>query len=212
MLTPVDPLFIYLWLLTKATQSGKSGDEWRFFDVDNIALESELDAESTAAFLAMKDLKERALKTLCEVRCVSDDVKVARIDPEAVQRWLKRKCGPERLPAALEASITGSDELKEQGKTREMMLLVSEYLSPSWTERLSASFDGFAKVVESERLVAKHAMAVVFDAPESYTQGIADPHSKPAKQPEARPKTAKEKQLEKAARKSKPITSFFQKK
>ncbi|KAJ2862595.1 hypothetical protein GGI22_002151 [Coemansia erecta] len=219
VLTPVDPLFIYLSLLTNASVSGDN--EWRFVDIDNMLLESHgsMDAESIRLFFAMQDVRARALEALCTVRHISSDTVVAKIDTDKVIAWLKRKCDPCKLPPALaEATVaslgaSAADGLAERAKTREMALLVSEYLPEYWTARLFAEYNGFDGVCSSEKVEAKRVQAMVFDSPDSYTQGIASPSNtaRQAKQQE-KPKTAKEKQLEKAAKKSKSITSFFQKK
>ncbi|KAJ2341021.1 hypothetical protein GGF43_006268 [Coemansia sp. RSA 2618] len=210
MLTPIDPLFIYLSLITNAS---RSGDELKFVDVDNLGLDSQ-DAQSTSVFLSMDAAKKRALSTLCEVRRISDSVCVAKVDPKKVLGWLKRKCVAERLPRVLENCADGvmDEELRVQTMTREMVLLVSEYLQPYWAEKLMGEYGGFARVCDSEKTAAKRATVPVFDSPDSYMPGVADPKNMPALVKQEKPKTAKERQLEKAAAKSKPITSFFQKK
>ncbi|KAJ2203574.1 hypothetical protein IW145_003983 [Coemansia sp. RSA 521] len=212
MLTPIDPLFIFLSLLTQASQSD---NEFKFIDVNSIGFESHVDTASVSAFLAMDAVQKKALATLCETRQISESVCVAKVDPDQVLTWLKHKCSSSRLPQELDVwqMETADETLKEQALVREMVLLVSEYLQPYWTERLLCEFDGFAQLCESEKkAAATHTAAVVFDSPDSYTPGVADPSTKlvPAKQ--VKPKTAKERQLERAAAKSKPIMSFFQKK
>ncbi|KAJ2005446.1 hypothetical protein GGI04_002239 [Coemansia thaxteri] len=225
LLTPIDPLFLYLALVTNMSMAGSEGD-WKFVDVDSLRLESHetMDAVSVGVLLDMATIKTRALAALCEVREITSDMQVAKIDTAKVIGWLKRKCDVSRFPKALESSVlnvsaTGvaaagvDSELVRQAKQREMALLVSEYLPQYWTARLFAEFGGFANASESEQTLVKRVQAVAFDAPESYMQGVANPSSGaklPAKQ--EKPKTAKEKQLEKAAKKAKPITSFFQKK
>ncbi|KAJ2527855.1 hypothetical protein EV175_007510, partial [Coemansia sp. RSA 1933] len=126
-----------------------------------------------------------------------------------VVAWLKRKCHPDRLPPALSEAIVTSldaaDELVEMARTREMALLVSEYLPEYWTARLFAEYGGFAAVSSSETIEARRAQTMVYDAPDSYMQGIASPSNatrlaKQQQQQQEKPKTAKEKQLEKAAK------------
>ncbi|KAJ1788809.1 hypothetical protein LPJ59_005469 [Coemansia sp. RSA 2399] len=219
VLTPVDPLFIYLSLLTSASVSGDN--EWKFVDIDNMLLESHgsMDAESIRLFFSMQDVRARALEALCAVRHISSDTVVAKIDTAKVVAWLKRKCDPCKLPPALaEATVaslgaSAADGLAERAKTREMALLVSEYLPEYWTAQLFAEYNGFDGVCSSEKVETKRVQAMVFDSPDSYAQGIASPSdaARQAKQQE-KPKPAKEKQLEKAAKMSKSITSFFQKK
>ncbi|KAJ1993501.1 hypothetical protein GGI25_002753 [Coemansia spiralis] len=217
ILTPVDPLFIYLALLTKASMSGD--DEWRFVDIDGMLLESHgnTDPESIRLLFSMKDSRKRALDALCVVRQISSDTQVVKLDVLKIIAWLKRKCDAARLPKTLSLAVVASlgvganDELIRQAETREMALLVSEYLSEYWTNRLFAEFDGFVRVCQNESSQTKLAQSMVFDLPESYTQGIATPNAaKTVKQ--EKPKTAKEKQMEIAAKKSKSITSFFKKK
>ncbi|KAJ2644536.1 hypothetical protein GGF44_000569 [Coemansia sp. RSA 1694] len=219
LLTPIDPLFVYLALIT--TMSMDSGDdEWKYVDVDSLRLETNdtMDAVSVTVLLSMSTVRTRALNALCDIRDVSSDMQVAKIDSAKVLAWLKRKCDPSRFPKALESSVVDaavavSAELAAQARQREMALLVSEYLSQHWTTRLFAEFGGFAQVSESEQLLVKRVQAVAFDSPDSYVQGVASPNagSKLAVKQE-KPKTAKEKQLEKAAQKAKSITSFFKKK
>ncbi|KAJ2743966.1 hypothetical protein GGI20_003347 [Coemansia sp. BCRC 34301] len=218
LLTPVDPLFIYLALITTMSMGGGDDSEWKYVDVDSLRLETNdtMDAVSVGVLLDMNRAKMRALNALCDVRDVSSDMQVAKIDSAKVLAWLKRKCDPGRLPKALKPSVvdTGvSAELAGQARQREMALLVSEYLPQYWTTRLFAEFGGFAQVSESEQLLVKRVQAVAFDAPESYVQGVASPNagSKLAAKQE-KPKSVKEKQLEKAAQKAKSITSFFKKK
>ncbi|KAJ1742285.1 Ribonuclease H2 subunit B [Coemansia sp. RSA 1086] len=205
MLTPIDPLFIYLTLITQQSQTK---DDWKFVDIDSLGLESPF----IGKFVKMQGLKQKALDKLCDFRQISEDVCVAKIDVDKVIRWLKNKCAAERMPKVLESYVSEfeNDELKEQARIREMTLLVSEYLLPFWNGKLFKEYGGFVKVCDSEKLAAKAASAVIYDAPESYTPGIAPPSKAGSKQ--EKPKTAKERQLEKAASKSKPITSFFQKK
>ncbi|KAJ2354815.1 hypothetical protein H4S02_013071, partial [Coemansia sp. RSA 2611] len=52
VMTPTDPLFIYLGLLTTISQGG---DEWRYVDVDSLRLETNdtMDALSIGALLDM---------------------------------------------------------------------------------------------------------------------------------------------------------------
>ncbi|KAJ1668641.1 hypothetical protein IW140_002071 [Coemansia sp. RSA 1813] len=220
VLTHVDPLFIYLALLTKASMSGDN--EWRFVDIDNMLLESHgsTDAESIQLFFCMREARARALEALCTVRQISSDTVVVKIDAAKVMAWLKRKCDPNKLPHTLAESTVASlgasvpDDLAERAKTREIALLVAEYLPEYWTTRLFAEHGGFAGVCSSENVEAKRVQAMVFDSPDSYVQGVASPSNaaKLATKQQEKPKTAKEKQLERAAKKSKSITSFFQKK
>ncbi|KAJ2470599.1 hypothetical protein IWW56_006499, partial [Coemansia sp. RSA 2131] len=56
-----------------------------------------------------------------------------------------------------------------------------------------------------KKAAATRTAAVVFDSPDSYTPGVADPSTKLAPAKQDKPKTAKERQLEQAAAKSKPI-------
>ncbi|KAJ2609146.1 hypothetical protein H4S08_004173 [Coemansia sp. RSA 1365] len=215
MLTPIDPLFIYLSLITKMSLS--NDDEWRFVDIEVIGLETyeNMDAESIRMFLSMKKLKEKALVALCEVKQITEDVRVARIDQAKTIAWLRRKCDGNRLPRSFNLGVnnTADDvELVEQTRTREMVLLISEYLPPYWMEQLMAEFGGFAKLQESEQMAAKRVKETVFDSPDTYTQGVAVPQLAEKLVKQEKPKTAKEKQLEKAAKKSKPITNFFKKK
>ncbi|KAI8326341.1 hypothetical protein GQ54DRAFT_294813 [Martensiomyces pterosporus] len=215
ILTPIDPLFIYLALITEATMT-KDG-AWRFVDIDSLQLDSceNMDAASTGVLLGMANVKSRALEALCEVKEVSGDMCVARIDKAKVMGWLRRKCDISRFPRCLEGGvkdISATDEkLAEEVKAHEMVLLVSEYLPRFWHDSLLAEFGGFARVCQREKEISR-VQAVSFDSPESYTLGVAPPSAtaKPAKVEKA--KTAKEKQLEKAAKNSKSITSFFKKK
>ncbi|KAJ2305254.1 hypothetical protein H4R23_004298 [Coemansia sp. Cherry 401B] len=179
MLTPVDPLFIYLSMITNMSVSG---EETKFVDVDSISLESQMDAQSISALMSMSTLKQRALDVLCEARQISDNVCVVKIDQGKVLSWLKRKCSVERFPAALNGCVEGiaDEELREQTKAREMVLLVSEYLQPFWTDKLISEFGGFAQVCENEKKATKANSAIAFDSPESYTPGVADPKTKPA--------------------------------
>ncbi|KAJ1899652.1 hypothetical protein LPJ66_001977 [Kickxella alabastrina] len=213
ILTPVDPLFLYLALITKFSKAGEG--EWKFVDIDSLQLESheQMDAASLIVFFGMKSVQSRALVTLCEVKAISSDIQVVKIDNSKVINWLKRKCDASRFPKSLEgvvSSAAAGEELVRQAKVREMALLVSEYLPQYWANRLFAEFSGFAEVSENEQLLSKRVQAVVFDDPTSYTMGVASPQASKAKP--VKPKSVKEKQLEKAAKKSKPITSFFQKK
>ncbi|KAJ2819329.1 hypothetical protein FBU31_005572 [Coemansia sp. 'formosensis'] len=180
LMTPIDPLFIYLGLLT--TMSMDSGDEWKYVDVDSLRLETNdtMDAVSVGVLLDMSRARARALTALCDVRDIPSDMQVAKIDPAKVLSWLRRKCNPDRLPKLLESSVADVSvdaELARQAKQREMCLLVSEYLSLHWTTKLFAEFGGFAQVSESEQLLVKRVQAVVFDAPESYVQGVATPNA-----------------------------------
>ncbi|KAJ2866117.1 hypothetical protein GGH94_001736 [Coemansia aciculifera] len=179
LMTPIDPLFIYLGLLT--TMSMSSGDEWKYVDVDSLRLETNdtMDAMSVGVLLDMSRVRSRALNALCDVRDISSDMQVAKIDPTKVLSWLRRKCDPSRLPKVLESSaadMTVDAELARQARQREMALLVSEYLSLYWTTKLFAEFGGFTQVSESEQLLVKRVQAVAFDAPESYVQGVASPN------------------------------------
>ncbi|KAJ1735078.1 hypothetical protein LPJ61_000740 [Coemansia biformis] len=207
MLTPVDPLFLYLSLLTVAC---KRGDEWRFVDIDSIGLEAGdgADPGSVRALLALHAARKRALDALCDTREVGDSV-VVRVDQRKVLAWLCRKCDGSRLPDALlglaATAAGGSDEL---ARTNEMALLVAEYLPQYWREQLVDAL-GLAAF---RRTRAAPAAAPVYDAPETYAYGAADPQpgvvpARPAKKD--KPPTAKERQLAEAAKRSKPITSFF---
>ncbi|KAJ2508587.1 hypothetical protein GGI11_006047, partial [Coemansia sp. RSA 2049] len=136
------------------------------------------------------------------------------IDADKVVAWLRRKCerSGDLLPPAVASLLAGGAVGGQAAGTgaREMALLVSEYLSEYWATRLLAEYGG------SVDNGGGGEKTVVFDAPESYVQGVASTKT-PVKQQQQqqqqeKPKTAKEKQLEKAAKKSKSITSFFQKK
>ncbi|KAJ2657590.1 hypothetical protein IWW48_004454 [Coemansia sp. RSA 1200] len=209
ILSAVDPLFVYLGLLTRASMSGDS--EWRFVDIDNMLLESHagMDAESVRVFFGLPIIRARALETLCVVRRISSDTVVVKIDADKVVAWLRRKCERSGGLSPAVASLLSGDATGGQAanaRTREMALLVSEYLSEYWTARMLAEYGGSVGDGGGGKMV-------VFDAPESYVQGVANSKI-PAKQQQQqeKPRTAKEKQLEKAAKKSKSITSFFQKK
>ncbi|KAJ2787944.1 hypothetical protein GGI15_000283 [Coemansia interrupta] len=208
LLTPIDPLFIHLGLLTKFTSAGE--DKWKFVDISALALETheQMDAASLGMFLAMKGALSLALETLCEVKEISADTQMVRIDSEKVLGWLRRKCDPARFPESLKPMIPKdmADEAAQRAKSREMALLVAEYLPEYWTKKV---FDEFS-VHDRECGLEQRVKAVAFDSPDSYALGVATPSMVALKV--EKPKTAKEKQLEKAAKKSKPITSFFQKK
>ncbi|KAJ2885244.1 hypothetical protein IWW38_005341 [Coemansia aciculifera] len=218
LLTPIDPLFIYLAFITTMSIVNSDNDEWKYVDVDSLRLETNeiMDAVSINVLLDMRSVRTRALGALCDVWDVASDTQVVRIDPAKVMGWLKRKCDPQRFPKSLESSVVDAamedSELADQARQREMALLVSEYLPQLWTSRLFSEFGGFAQVSENELLLVKRVQAVAFDAPESYVQGVANPSGSKLVAKQEKPKTAKEKQLEKAAQKAKSITSFFKKK
>ncbi|KAJ2714010.1 hypothetical protein H4R19_001953 [Coemansia spiralis] len=205
VLTPVDPLFLFLALLTAACQRG---DDWRFVDVGSLGLEAGegVDAGSTQALLAMSGARQRALAALCETREVGNTT-VARPDRQKVLAWLRRKCTVGQLPDALQCQAAAG-EAGELARANEMALLVAEYLPPFWSAQLVDAL-GLAEIRQSR---TTRAAATVYDAPESYMYGAADPQpgvapAQPAKKD--KPPTAKQRQLAEAAKRSKPITSFF---
>ncbi|KAJ1724898.1 hypothetical protein LPJ53_000896 [Coemansia erecta] len=208
LLTPIDPLFLYLGFLTKFTSAGE--DKWKFVDIGALALEThgQMDGASLGVFLEMRGVLSRALETLCEVKEISADTQMVRIDSEKVLGWLRRKCDPARFPESLKSMIPPgmADEAAQRAKSREMALLVAEYLPEYWMKKV---FDQFS-VHDRECGLEQRVKAVAFDSPDSYALGVATPSMVVLKV--EKPKTTKEKQLEKAAKKSKPITSFFQKK
>ncbi|KAJ2599780.1 hypothetical protein GGF39_002089 [Coemansia sp. RSA 1721] len=215
ILTPIDPLFLYLGLLTKISKAGD--DEWKYMDINVLQLETydQMDAFSIKRFFSMENLQTRALNEFCETKQISEEMNVVKIDSAKVMSWLKRKCSADRFPKSMENIISGKAddvELVKQAKSREMALLVSEYLSAYWTSRLFKDFGGIANVQEADQVFSKGVNAVKFDSPDSYTMGVPTPQALALANKVDKPKTAKEKQLEKAAKKSKPITSFFQKK
>ncbi|KAJ1813104.1 hypothetical protein LPJ56_003578 [Coemansia sp. RSA 2599] len=216
VLVPIDPLFLYLGLLTKISKAGND-DEWKYVDISVLQLETydQMDAFSINRLFSMIGVQVRALNELCEAKEISDSMSVVRIDSAKVLSWLKRKCSAERFPTAMEGIISskaGDKELVEQAKTREMALLVSEYLPTYWTHRLFEEFGGFASVQNSDQILTKRVQAIQFDSPDSYAMGVPTPQTLAMANKVDKPKTAKEKQMEKAAKRSKPITSFFQKK
>ncbi|KAJ2782643.1 hypothetical protein H4R18_002163 [Coemansia javaensis] len=202
LLTPVDPLFLFLRLLTDACQ-GSGDSEWRFVDIGSIGLEAGegQDPESVRALLGLPNARRRALATLCETREVADTV-VARVDRQRTVAWLCRKCSGDRLPEPLRAQL-------EEGlaRTNEMALLVAEYLSPFWSA-LVADTLGLAAVRDAP---SRPAQAPVYDAPDTYLPGGGIAAPKVEAKPKAKAPSAKERQLAEAAKKSKPITSFFAK-
>ncbi|KAJ1851189.1 hypothetical protein LPJ73_003117 [Coemansia sp. RSA 2703] len=208
LLTPIDPLFIYLGLLTKFTSAGE--DKWKFVDISALALDKheQMDVASLGLLLEMKRVLSLALETLCEVKEITADTKMVRIDSEKVLGWLRRKCDPARFPESLKSMIPKdmADDAVQRAKSREMALLVAEYLPEYWVEKIFTELS----VHDSECGLEQRVKAVAFDSPDSYALGVATPSTIASKV--EKPKTAKEKQLEKAAKKSKPITSFFQKK
>ncbi|KAJ1966402.1 hypothetical protein GGI12_000112 [Dipsacomyces acuminosporus] len=176
LLTPIDPLFIFLSLVTQ--ESMTKGDEWKFVDIDSLQLESHssIDAASIGILLGMAKAKASAFDTLCEVKDVTSDMRVVKIDETKVLRWLRRKCDASRLPRCLEGSIkdisTTDAGLIREAKEHEMALLVSEYLLPFWADRLNAEFGGFAQVCRREKEISQ-IQTVSYDSPDSYTPGVA---------------------------------------
>ncbi|KAJ2076395.1 hypothetical protein GGI16_008384, partial [Coemansia sp. S142-1] len=81
LMTPIDPLFVYLGLFTTMSMDG--GDEWKYVDVDSLRLETNdtMDAVSVGVLLDMSRVRSRALKALCDVRDISSDMQVAKINP-----------------------------------------------------------------------------------------------------------------------------------
>lgn len=179
MLTPIDPLFICLALITNMSMQGGEG---RFVNLDDLRMESNerTDGKSIGILLNMKGIKPQALSILCETRDITDDMQVVRIDGAKTMEWLKSKCKADRLPEKLgkgiEYTISGVPDTERgalvfQAKEREMALLVSEYLSEQWTARLFKEFGDFAQITEYEKQMAKqNAKAVVYDDPESYAK------------------------------------------
>ncbi|KAJ2856671.1 hypothetical protein J3B02_001472 [Coemansia erecta] len=193
-------------------------DEWKYVDISVLQLEThdQMDAFSVKKLFSMASIQKRALNEFCLAKEITEGTSVVKIDSTKVLSWLKRKCSVDRFPKAMEGIISSKaqdKELVKQAKIREMALLVSEYLSPYWTSRLFAEFGGFDSVQEEgEHVLSKQVQAIQFDSPDSYTMGVPNPQTLTAMTKTDKPKTAKEKQMEKAAKKSKPIISFFQKK
>ncbi|KAJ1938072.1 hypothetical protein EC988_007703, partial [Linderina pennispora] len=173
ILTPTDPLFIYLKLITE--ESRMKDGSYKFIDIDSLKLESHgtKDAVSLSVLFSMKDVKRRAMETLCEVQEINEETVMVKVSEDKVVRWLKKKCNLAMFPRALERTVVAvagncGEQVREEAMLREMVYLVAEYLEEEWVGKLVDAFGGFKLIEERDKQVASaRKSAVSYDGPES---------------------------------------------
>lgn len=165
LMTPVDPVFLLLPILI-CTQS-TNGSSGQFRPVDDILEEAAIViqeqyqtrqegyvlSEDVLLFTQMKCTRN-ALKNICDVKEITEDITVYRYSQERTLRYLRSKVLRLSEPKALgiSRSVTrdlakdglmedGNEGLLKAGQLKAACDLVGHYLSPDTRALLYASFD-----------------------------------------------------------------------
>ncbi|KAJ7163611.1 ribonuclease H2, subunit B [Mycena crocata] len=169
VMTPIDPAFLLIPILQSVYHEG--GDQGMFRPADEIFEDAAANLEESSTSTAGKDsslliTREdvirfsslkcciNALKHVCDVKEITEDITVYRFSPKMVVQYLRIKVGRLSSPETVEVSRTmvrnlakdglmedGKEKLLEVGRIRAACDLVAQYTPPGIRSLLTASYD-----------------------------------------------------------------------
>ncbi|TFK44398.1 ribonuclease H2, subunit B [Crucibulum laeve] len=167
VMTPVDPTFLLLPILQAIQPQNGSAGQFRQLDDISEEAASKLasPSESSAtkgATISPQDIRafcsmacaQKALRSVCDVKEITEDIVVYRYSPEKVVQYLRVKVARLSTSEVIETSRTitrglardglmedGKEPLLESGRTRAACDLLSQYLPLNTRVALLASYD-----------------------------------------------------------------------
>ncbi|KAJ7859693.1 ribonuclease H2, subunit B [Mycena leptocephala] len=169
VMTPIDPAFLLIPILQSVYP--ENGDQGMFRPADEIFEDAAANLEQSSTSAADKDVsllvsKEdvfqfvsmecciNALKRVCDVKEITEDITVYRFSPQKVVEYLRVKVERLSTPKTIEVSRTlvrnlakdglmedGKENLLEVGRVRAACDLVGQYAPPGIRSLLTASYD-----------------------------------------------------------------------
>ncbi|KAJ7772589.1 ribonuclease H2, subunit B [Mycena maculata] len=169
VMTPIDPAFLLIPILQAVYP--ENGDQGMFRPEDEIFEDAAANLEQTSTAAAGKDASliiskedvieftsmeccESALKRVCDVKEITEDITVYRFSPEKVVAYLRVKVERLSTPENAEISRTmvrnlardglmedGKEILLNVGRLRAACDLVAQYIPPGIRNSLVASYD-----------------------------------------------------------------------
>ncbi|KAJ7072116.1 ribonuclease H2, subunit B [Mycena amicta] len=160
--TPVDPAFLLIPVLQSVYPENSPG---MFRPADEIFEDAATNLEQSSEpstsirkedvlYFASMECCRRALKRVCDVKEISDDIVVYRFSREQVVQYLRTKVERLSTPETTELSRTlvrnlakdglledGKEELLKVGRVRAACDLVGQYIPPALRTALTASYD-----------------------------------------------------------------------
>lgn len=214
MMTPMDPMFLLMYLL-RAPQA-RDGSKGNFRPIQDIIEEVAVtiadssnkdaqkdpslntSADDVVSFLSL-DFVQSSMKRVCDVKVITDEITVYRYSHDVVLENLKGKVG--RLSDARVAEMSrtlirslakdglmddGKEELLESGRIKLACELLSQYLPRDILQDLIASYD-LSKLDAHVKTVRDEELSLLAVAPDTRKR------SKPAKSVAAGNKNQKRK-------------------
>ncbi|KAF7376320.1 hypothetical protein MSAN_00047500 [Mycena sanguinolenta] len=169
VMTPIDPAFLLIPILQAVYP--ENGELGKFRPADEIFEDAVANLEESSTSAADKDAsliisKEdvlqftsmecctTALKKVCDVKEITEDITVYRLSSEKIIEYLRLKVERLSVPETVEVSRTmvrnlakdglmedGKEQLLKLGRVRAACDLVAQYISPSIRASLTASYD-----------------------------------------------------------------------
>ncbi|XP_006460823.1 hypothetical protein AGABI2DRAFT_192416 [Agaricus bisporus var. bisporus H97] len=165
LMTPVDPVFLLLPVLSCIQPNDGSAGQFKPADdmLEEAALRLQEQSQSrkdgrisNEDILRLTNLRcaRNALKHICDIKEITEEITVYRYSRERVLDYLRKKVIRLSTPSTLEKSKTiirslakdglmedGNEELLKIGQLRAACELVGHYLSPTLRDMLYASYD-----------------------------------------------------------------------
>ncbi|KAF7782330.1 hypothetical protein Agabi119p4_1706 [Agaricus bisporus var. burnettii] len=165
LMTPIDPVFLLLPVLSCIQPNDGSAGQFKPADdmLEEAALRLQEQSQSrkdgrisNEDILRLTNLRcaRNALKHICDIKEITEEITVYRYSRERVLDYLRKKVIRLSTPSTLEKSKTiirslakdglmedGNEELLKIGQLRAACELVSHYLSPTLRDMLYASYD-----------------------------------------------------------------------
>ncbi|KAJ7217837.1 ribonuclease H2, subunit B [Mycena pura] len=184
VMTPIDPAFLLIPIL----QYHENTSQRMFRPADEIFEDAATNLEQVSAankdvslhiskedilYFTSMDCCRKALRRVCDVKDIAEDITVYRFSSEKVVEYLRTKIERLSTPEAADISRTvvrslakdglledGKEELLQVGRIRAACDLVGQYINPSMRSLLAASYDftaldSYFKSIEVEELVEK---------------------------------------------------------
>ncbi|KAF7321755.1 hypothetical protein MKEN_00697200 [Mycena kentingensis (nom. inval.)] len=199
MFTPVDPAFLLIPVLQAVYPENTPGmfrpaDEIFEDAATNLAQSSDPETsipKDDVTYFTSMECCRKAMRRICEVKEITDDLVVFRYSRERVVDYLRAKVDRLSTPATTELSRTlvrnlakdglledGKEELLQAGRIRAACDLLGQYTPPAIRNALAATYD-FSALDAHYRSLEEEKEALVVQKP---SKGKAAPGDKKRKQ------------------------------
>ncbi|KAL0084462.1 ribonuclease H2, subunit B [Phycomyces blakesleeanus] len=224
LLTPMDPLFIALPLLEQARENTSNSGNFRklddIFSSENILNDIDEDIKMTVKNTGLHQLSDisglkEGIKHLCDTQDVGEGAFfVYRFNDQKALDWLRKKVDVlvdnfSTIPVLLDAVEDELESVNDKtDKTsvfqRESINILARYLKQAWRQKLLDSYNLIEEVKEVEQYTAQDSThqspSAFFKSASTKTEVVVPPK-----------KTKKSEDQRKAAKNTRPLTSFFTK-